>query len=173
MKRSSRSLAFVSLFLVLSSVPSRAEQLTSSLRQSNSSSGNDDVVIYDLPPVDLHADDDGHVQPWWVSLFECVVLLSITKAGYDYLMSVAQVMRQRNEHLFDEFTKMTVIVPHSKSIGSGSERDARSGSTEASDESAALLSMKGWNYYEKWQPYQSIASDLSDQSGDWVNEQDD
>lgn len=80
-------------------------------------------------------------------------------------------MRQRNEHLLDEFTKMTVIVPHSKSIGSGSE--TRSGATEASDESAALLSMKGWNYYENGQQqYQSIASELSDQSGDWVNEQD-
>lgn len=165
-----RSLACSCCLTLLTFIPSsRAGTLSSSFRNSSIDSYGD-LDNGHLQPVE----SPENVQPWWMKLFECVIFLSVVMAGYSYVMSLVQTMGQRNENLSDALTKMTVIVPHSRSVGSssgsGSERDTYSGS---SDESAALLSLKGWNYYESGLYYQSIASDLSDQSGDWSNEQDD
>lgn len=90
-----------------------------------------------------------------MKLLEAILFLTVVTLIYSWVMSkVASMIKNNEKYLKDEPTWMTVVVP---SIGKGSESDD-------SDESAGLLSLKGWNYYKSELSYQSIDSDLSDES---------
>ena len=110
--------------------------------------------------------DKRHRDYHWVMLSLFLFFLAVT-AAYYVLMSAVNVMRRRSEQcLRVQPTWMTVVVPK---IGRR---------PSDSDESAGLLSMKGWNYVDELSlrsdspngaagtPYQSYGSgsDLSSES---------
>ena len=84
------------------------------------------------------------------TLLYSIAFLSLVSAIYAFVMRFVERLRESNEEYGDEPKWITVIVP---SVARTAE------TADESDESAGLVSMRGWNYYKSHAQYHSTDAD--------------
>lgn len=91
-------------------------------------------------------------QSVWATLLYAILLLSVASIIYAFVMQSVNNLRERNEEFEsrDEPKWIKVIVP---SVAGTVD------TSDDSDESAGLLSTKGWNYYKSHARYHSTCMD--------------
>ncbi|CAB9528183.1 1,3-beta-glucanosyltransferase gel2 [Seminavis robusta] len=101
----------------------------------------------------VHQSDRG--QSGWVVFLESILFLTVSFVVYSWLMSFVDKMSEyQEERERDQPRWIKVVMP------SVSTKDTDG---DSSDESAGLLSMKGWNYYKSTVRYQSVDSDMKEE----------
>lgn len=91
----------------------------------------------------------------WIGCLMIVVFLAIASIMFAVVMRIVAKWKQnRDIRILEEIRRITVVVSNA----------SRGDGDSDSEESAGLLSMKGWNHFQSRTQYQSIGSDLSDES---------